>query len=349
MPLADRLSAALQSQWWQSRPRWPAQLLRPLALLVQVLSRWHRWRQSGPQRHTVFSVPVIVVGNLIVGGAGKTPTAIALLQWLQSRGWHPGLVSRGYGRLGDQPLDVDRGVCARAGGDEPLLIHLRTGVPVRVGRDRLQVAKDLVVSHPEVDILVSDDGLQHWRLPRDLQILVFDHRGTGNGLTLPAGPLRQPLPRQVPPRTLVLYNADRPSTPLPGSVARRGLAGAQPLQDWWSGGSPSAAVLRDLAARSQAAPLLAAAGMAEPERFFSMLETAGVHIVRLPLPDHADFAERRWPAGTPELLLTEKDAVKLIPGQVGGTRIWVVTLDFQLPPDFTDALTRALPRRSPLQ
>jgi tetraacyldisaccharide 4'-kinase len=222
-------------------------------------------------------------------------------------------------------------------GDEPLLIHQRTGVPVWVGRRRALAAAALCAAHPEVDVLVSDDGLQHAALARDLDIIVFDERGIGNGLRLPAGPLRQALPAQVPARTLVLYNAAAPTTPLPGALMARQLGQAVPLADWRSANRAAAVPLAKLQRQGQP-PLLAAAGVASPERFFGMLEAAGLVITRLPLPDHHAYDTIPWPAGTRDVLTTEKDATKLQPGRLGDTRIWVVGLDFTLPVAFTAAL-----------
>jgi tetraacyldisaccharide 4'-kinase len=232
-------------------------------------------------------------------------------------------------------------------GDEPLLMHLRTGVPVAVARQRLLAAQALLKAHPEVNIIVSDDGLQHWRLPRDVQVLVFDGRGVGNGLLLPAGPLRQPLPDTLAPTQLVLYNAEHASTRLPGAMAQRGLSGALSLAAWWQGEPSSQAQLDQLAQTSGQSKLLAVAGMADPERFFTMLEHSGCRIQRWPLADHANFTPLPWPADATDVLLTEKDAVKLLPGAVGSTRVWVVTLDFQLPPEFTAALDQLLPQPGP--
>lgn len=318
------------------------QLLQPLATLYAGLAAAHRrWqRRTAP---VTLGRPVIVVGNLVLGGAGKTPTVIALIDWLRQQGWQPGVVSRGYGRADDQALiEVRTDSTAVQVGDEPLLIHRRTGAPLVVGRDRVAAARMLLAQHPEVDILLSDDGLQHHRLPRDVEVVVFDGRGAGNGLTLPAGPLRQRLPRALPPQMLVLYNAVQASTPLPGALAQRRLAGALPLADWWRGHVADTQPLSTLQGR----PLLAAAGMGDPERFFGMLEQAGLTIDRLPLPDHASFHPLPWPVGTGDVLVTEKDAVKLRPDQVGATRVWVVALDFELPPEFTEALRQRLPPRA---
>ncbi len=322
-------------QAWLSRGAL-ACLLWPLSLLYRLL-RALAERSITP---AVLDVPVIVVGNLIVGGAGKTPTVLALLALLRQQGWTPGVVSRGYGRDADDLLEVSDDADAHRCGDEPLLLHRRGRVPVVVGRDRVAAARLLRRRHPSVDVIVSDDGLQHRRLPRDAQLIVFDERGIGNGWLLPAGPLREPFAPAPPPRSVVLYNAAAPSTPWPGWPVRRALAGVLPLADWWAG-SRTGLPLDTLRGRR----LLAAAGIARPQRFFEMLRAAGLEIDERPLPDHHDFAELPWPAGTPEVVLTEKDAVKLRPERAGTTRVWVAALDFALDPAAAAALLALLPRR----
>lgn len=320
-----------------------AQLLRPLGALYGLLSSAHAALYRWGWRHTEsLPVPVIVVGNWIVGGAGKTPTTLALLQLLREQGIAAGVISRGYGR--DESLSgpvhlVRRESRAREAGDEPLLIHLRSGAPVAVGRDRVAAARALLAAHPGLQLLISDDGLQHWRLPRALSVLVFDERGLGNGRLLPAGPLRQNRPLSSEPQ-IVLYNAPAPSTPLTGHLGRRRLAGAVRLQDWWQGQPASPQALQALRGRE----LLAAAGLAQPQRFFGMLREQGLQIRELALSDHHDFATLPWPADTPELLITEKDAVKLDPTRLGATQAWVVALDFRPDESFERALLAQLPR-----
>jgi tetraacyldisaccharide 4'-kinase len=281
-----------------------------------------------------------VVGNLIVGGAGKTPTVLALVSMLRQAGWRPGIISRGYGRRDESSLrEIQREDQAADVGDEPLLLHRRSGVPVVVGRDRAAAARQLRTAHPDVDIVVSDDGLQHLALHRDLELIVFDERGIGNGWLLPAGPLREPFAARPGERQMVIYNAPAPSTPWPGHLARRRLGGAVDLPAWWAGEPGDAARLDDLRGRQ----VVAAAGMAYPTRFFDMLRARGLQIDPLPLPDHFDFARLPWPEGTPEVLLTEKDAVKLAPERMGRTRVWVVTLDFDVDPGFKRQLLSSLP------
>ena len=299
---------------------------------------------------------MIVVGNVIVGGAGKTPTVIALVELLRRWGHSPGIVSRGHGR---DAADVQLLVAASAPtadpacfGDEPLLMHRRTGAPIAVARQRREAGLRLLAAHGEVDVLIADDGLQHHALARDIELVVFDGRGLGNGQVLPAGPLRErradvwPAPGGRGPARFVLVNGRwpaPPALPLPAPaercwIAERALGGAVELAAWQRGAPADAATLDALRGR----PLLAAAGIGDPERFFSMLEARGLLIERLPLPDHASFDPLPWDASTREVVVTEKDAVKLARRTPPDLRVWVVTLDFGLPDGLANALRDAL-------
>ncbi len=333
-------SAHLQRAW---RGRGPlACALLPLAALYGAVTALRRaFYRIGWLRSTRLPVPVIIVGNLLAGGAGKTPTVIAVVALLRRHGYTPGIVSRGYGRSGDAFADVTPETPVAKAGDEPLLLRLRTGAPVMVGRDRAGAGLELLRRHPHVDIIVSDDGLQHLALARDAQVLVFDERGAGNGWLLPAGPLREAIPADVPPRSVVLYNASSASTRLNGTLAQRSLAGAVGLQAWWQGEAATMDALAALRGR----PLIAAAGVARPGRFFEMLRSAGLAFAALPLPDHHDFTTLPWPPETPNVIATEKDAVKLDPARMGATRVWVAALDFAPGAVFDAALVALLPPR----
>lgn len=338
MDTSDRFALRLQRAWLSRGPLAFAML--PLAAVFAMLTAARRaMYRLGLLRSERLDVPVVVVGNLIAGGAGKTPTTLALIDLLRRHGWQPGIVSRGHGRSSTGIVHVQPDTPATQGGDEPVLLRLRSNVPVSVGEDRVAAARSLRQRHPEVDVLVCDDGLQHLRLARDAQVLVFDERGAGNGWALPAGPLRDPLPSRVPPRSLVLYNAPSPSTPLTGHLAQRALAGAVSLQGWWRGEAASMAVLEGLRGR----PVLAAAGLAQPARFFAMLREQGLTIVEHPLPDHHAFADLAWPAGFTDVVITEKDAVKIRPERAGAARLWVAALDFALPAAFEQELLALLP------
>jgi tetraacyldisaccharide 4'-kinase len=336
MSAARRLAARIQAAWGHRGPL--AWTLRPLSWLYATLARTHQALYTlGLRRRHHLPRPVIVIGNVIAGGAGKTPTAIATIRALQAAGERPGLVSRGYGRQGQRVSEVRADSRAQAVGDEPLLIHLRTGVPVVVGRDRVAAGRTLLARHPEVTVILCDDGLQHARLARDIEVLVFDERGIGNGWWLPAGPLRDRPDRRA---DLVLYNASHPSTPRPGWLARRGLGRAVPLAAWWAG-SRQGHRIAELAGRR----VLAVAGIAHPTRFFEMLAAQGLRVDPCPLPDHHVLTVAPW-AGHPaeQVLLTEKDAVKLRPGDAlaDDPRLHVVTLDFEPDPEYHLAVQRLL-------
>lgn len=339
MSFAERL----QRDWWLPRLTPLTASLLPLTALYALLAGLPRWAyRRGWRRPATLPVPVVVVGNQIVGGAGKTPTVIALVDALRRAGWTPGVISRGYGRADDGVALVAATSPATDVGDEPLLIHLRTRSPVAVARDRVAAAQALCTVHPTVDVLLSDDGLQHHRLPRCAQVLVFDDRGAGNGWQLPAGPLRQPLARELPASTVVLYNAPAATTRLAGWPVARRLSGAVSLHDWWQGRPATPAALEALRGR----PLLAVAGMAHPNRFFESLAAQGLKVNRCPLPDHHAYATLPWAPDTADVIVTEKDAVKLRAERVGSTRVWVAALDFDLPTGFTEALLRLLPPRT---
>lgn len=249
----------------------------------------------------------LVVGNAIVGGAGKTPTTIAIAQHLSARGLRVGVVSRGHGRNSREVQSVNATDDAAQVGDEPLLIARATGVPVYVAPRRWDAATALLSAHPQTQVIVCDDGLQHYALHRDLEICVFDDRGIGNGWLLPSGPLREPWPRtplacvgQSDDRLLVLHTGDRPA--FAGYRAQRRLA--------------SQAVAADASVvelRSLTGPVLALAGIAQPEVFFASLRALGLVLDKtLALSDHFDFA--RLDTTTLQgyqVLCTEKDAVKL--------------------------------------
>ena len=250
-------------------------------------------------------VPVVVVGNVVAGGAGKTPVVIALVDYLQSRGLRPGVVSRGYGRQADDCRLVTSDALPRNVGDEPLLIHRRTGAPVAVAASRARAANALLAAHPDLDLLICDDGLQHLALHRDIEICLFDDRGIGNGLLLPAGPLREPWPRSV---DLIVSSGLLPGGAMVYRMQRT-------LAEHGVRADGSRLALASLVAKEGQSPpeLTALAGTAQPPAFFRMLRARGLHLSRtVALPDHADFDTAPWQIHSDSLVLcTEKDAVKL--------------------------------------
>lgn len=279
--------------------------LWPVSLLYGALTEMRRYlyRREIFTVHRV-SVPVIVVGNVVVGGAGKTPVVMALLQHFQSRGVMAGVVSRGYGRQGKDCREVFADSVPSDAGDEPILIKRITGAPVFVAPARIDAARALLTAHPDVEVVICDDGLQHFGLHRDIDICVFDERGTGNGFFLPAGPLRERWPR---PTDLVLA---------PESLRlAEGFHLWRDLADEAQRADGTRVALQDLRGSQQrdGTPLWAVAGIAQPEIFFAMLRARGLQLARAEaLPDHAEFAGSEWiNAGAHTLLCTEKDAVKL--------------------------------------
>lgn len=275
-----------------------------------------------------IGVPVVVVGNLYVGGTGKTPLTIELVRALHRRGWQPGVVSRGYGGAARTVRLVGVGDRAEECGDEPLLIAQATGAPVAIGRQRAEAARHLLREHRNCDVIVADDGLQHWQLGRDLEVAVLDERGIGNGWLLPAGPLREPASRLTQVDAVVLRDTSPVAVKGPPSFSLHSRLAAEvhKLDD------PAHTLpLADLAKRQAARSLTitAAAGIAVPDRFFALLRNAGIEFEPLPLPDHHDFRNNPFNGLRTQLvLITEKDAVKCarIEGLRRDPRIWVAPL-----------------------
>lgn len=286
---------------WQSRGPL-ARLLWPIASVFGALAALRRLAYRQGWRATVrLPVTVIVVGNVVAGGAGKTPVVMALVQHLQKRGHRPGVVARGHGRTTTHCQPVLAHSDPALAGDEPVLVARSTGAPVWVGRDRPAAAQALLAAHPEVDVIVSDDGLQHLALGRDMEVCVFDDRGVGNGLLLPAGPLREPWPRPV---DLVLHTGAQPA--FAGHRATRRLADHAVRADG------TRQPLRALGAPG-AQPVLALAGIAQPQAFFAMLRDNGLTLAKtISFPDHYGFDSviHNEYEGY-RLICTEKDAVKL--------------------------------------
>lgn len=291
--------------WYgQGTPPLYSQLLTPLYAAAIGLRR-ALYRRGWRKRHSI-AVPVVVVGNLTAGGAGKTPLTIALVRKLQDAGWKPGVATRGYGRSQDQVARwIESGTTPELGGDEPVLIAHKTGAPVRVDRDRVAAARALLQAG--CDIVVCDDGLQHYRLQRDIEIEVVDgHRRYGNGRLLPAGPLREPVARgrECDFRVINLGQASDVGEVQAGFgewAMRLRIDSAQPLQ----GGRARA--LRSFAGQR----VHAVAGISHPQRFFDMLRAHGIGVVPHAFPDHHRYRAADLSFGSElPVLMTEKDAVK---------------------------------------
>ena len=287
--------ASLQQAWLQRGTL--AWLLSPVSAIYGALTAIRRsLYANGVLRAERLGRPVVVVGNVIAGGSGKTPVVMAIVRHLEARGVKAGVVSRGYGRATVDCREVFTDSNPRAVGDEPALIRRSTGAPVFVARRRAEAARALLARHPDVRVIVSDDGLQHLAMARDVEICVFDDRGIGNGWLLPAGPLREPWPRLC---DLVLHTGAHPA--FAGFTARRALEGHALHRDG------SRIPLDALPGRK----LAAVAAIAKPDAFFQMLREHAVPLAQcIGLPDHFDFEGWDPPEGH-TLLCTEKDAVKL--------------------------------------
>lgn len=338
----------LQRLWFQRRPK-PALwflawllcwlVLWPLHLLF-VLGSAGRRRWAARQR---LPVPVVVVGNLIVGGAGKTPLTLALAEQLRAQGWQPGIVSRGYGAdLGAAVRAVTADSRPQEVGDEPCLLARRSACPLWVGRDRAAAGRALLAAHPEVDVLLCDDGLQHYRLARDVEIAVFDARGVGNGWRLPLGPLREPLSR------LTRVDAVVGNGCVVDALARGRPAFTMTLQtdDFYHLGSPQQRCpAAELAARLTGKNVHALAGIGHPERFFATLRALGLQFEAHAFADHQPYRMADLAFGPQAvLLMTEKDAVKCaaLPLSEAVAEAWVLPVTAQLPPALMDLIVEKL-------
>lgn len=320
-------AARLRQAWQQRGPL--ALLLWPLTLPYRLLTALRRaLYRTGLLKQHRLPVPVIVVGNVIVGGAGKTPVTLALLQHLRAAGWRPGVISRGYGRQTISCRPALPTSSAAEVGDEPLLIARSAGVPVYVARRRADAGRALLAAHPEVNILVCDDGLQHLQLARDVEVCVFNDEGIGNGWLLPAGPLREPWPRAV---DLVLHAGAAPGGSAPQFPLSRRLADHAVDA---KGRQLPLAQLRGL-------KLHALAAIARPQDFFAMLRAQGLPpATEEALPDHYDFSSWKRPSDTRLIpICTEKDAVKLWPAHPGAL---AVPLRLDIPAAFFAALDARL-------
>lgn len=288
----------LERVWYRPAP--PPPWLRPLsAVYGTVAQRVAERRRRLAQR---LPVPVIVVGNVTVGGTGKTPCVLGLAALLQRLGHRPGLVSRGYGGRGPFPCEVSPDSDPRRCGDEPVLIAQRSGLPMMVAPDRVTAARALLQRHPDIDVLLCDDGLQHYALARDLEVCVIDGaRGYGNGYLLPAGPLREPAARAAQAQLLLVNGADA------AAYGERALRFDLVLQD---AVNLATGERRSLAAFAGEI-VDAVAGIGHPARFFASLRGCGLRLREHAFADHHAYrpADLAFPGGAP-LLMTEKDAVK---------------------------------------
>ncbi len=327
MPPSKR---SVENIWRRRGPL--AWLLLPVGGLFFVVAALRRWLyRLGALGSHHLSVPVVVVGNITAGGSGKTPLAIWLAEELRRRGRRPGVVSRGYGGSAQGVRKVSRGDTPDVVGDEPLLLARRAGCPVFVGCDRVAAGRALLVEHPECDVIISDDGLQHYRLARDVEIVVVDRRGFRNGWPLPAGPLREPIAR--------LNSVD--------AVVANGWTGQAGFRMTLTGDrfirldGGEARAAGDLAGKR----LHAVAGIGEPQRFFDHLAALGLRFEAHAFPDHHVYTAADLALDGDAILTTEKDAVKF--GALATLPVWVLPVDANVTPDLAQFILEKIDGRPP--
>jgi len=324
------LRRSVERQWY-SRPDW-LWLFWPLSVLFRLLSDRRRKRLSRTSYKS--ALPVVIVGNISVGGTGKTPALIAFAKSLQDRGFHPVVISRGYGADGSSVRQVPPRASAAEFGDEPVLIAAATGLPVLVGANRVAVVQ-YVERHHSGDVILSDDGLQHYQLGRDWEIAVVDAaRRLGNGYCLPLGPLRE-APQRLQEVDAVLLN------------------GGDIRADWLPSGKTYPMTLRPVAWRHILSGELRAlsalrldgataiAGIGNPQRFFATLRELGFRGTRQEFPDHHSFTPADFSRfGDGLMLMTEKDAVKVQP--FAAASWWALVVEAQMPDEVIDRLCHRL-------
>jgi tetraacyldisaccharide 4'-kinase len=293
-----QLKKLIESRWYSDLP--PPFWLLPFSWLYGFIARRRRARLSAQAQRV--SVPVIVVGNISLGGTGKTPFVIWLVERLREWGYTPGVISRGYGGTAAQyPMTVHGETKAEYCGDEPLLMARRLKVPLVIDPDRSAAARFLLQQNPDVDVLVADDGLQHYRLARDLEICIVDgKRGLGNGALLPAGPLREePSRLREVPLTVVNGGGWHGQSEMHATMQLR----MNQAHDFFGGSEPMSRFKRQA--------VHAVAGIGHPERFFAQLRWQGIEVIPHAFPDHHKFTARDLNFGDSRpVLMTEKDAVK---------------------------------------
>jgi tetraacyldisaccharide 4'-kinase len=346
-------------------------LLWPLSKLFGLfVSSKNALRDLGIGVGNPFSVPIIIVGNLRVGGTGKTPIVIALAERLRARGFYPGIISRGYGGRShsrqSNPMQVNSKSDPAVVGDEPVLMAQRTqgAVPIWVCPKRRKSIRALLNANPEVNVIISDDGLQHQDLTRwaareggrDIEIVVRDQRGEGNGLLLPAGPLRERADRD---RDITLVTGSNQGTDSTADVSdalqyiadRPAFTLLPKLEFGYPLGDPSRAVsLKALFAQKDNTPITAIAAIGNPQRFFdgiqSLLPQPSAAFKGIALPDHGHIDAALLAALDAKcILITEKDAVKC--AHIDDRRIWVVPMQLTLPDVLMDWIESILRRPDP--
>lgn len=335
------MSGRLIDRLWYGKGR-PLALLAPLAWLYRILSESRR-RKASRARNERLPVPVVVVGNITVGGTGKSPLTARLVQCMQAEGWKPVILSRGYGGKSDRyPLQVTENTPASVCGDEPLMLALATGCPVVVDPDRCRGAH-WAMAQRLGDVLICDDGLQHYRLPRDIELAVFDAgRGVGNGAIIPVGPLREPVERLSSVDFVILNGAVFPD----GGEQLDEFAGVDHPEIHAMALKPSSLV--NLNSGQILAPdelrgkaVRAVAGIGNPSRFFDTLRNLGARVTEAAFPDHHHFKPENLGSSAGEwLVMTAKDAVKC--RGFAPDNAWVLTVEASLSDPFEQRFVERL-------
>jgi tetraacyldisaccharide 4'-kinase len=338
LSLEERLTSA-----WQRDSLWLKALL-PLAWLFGAIAALRRHYLETKYNSGCFRAPLIVVGNISVGGSGKTPLIVALVSALRQRGYHPGVVSRGYGGVAaSYPLAVTADSDVSQSGDEPLLIARLAGCPVVVGADRTAAANYLLDNYP-CDLVLSDDGLQHYRLHRDIEIVVVDgQRGLGNGRRLPAGPLREGPDRLLQADFVVVNSAENiAALELPVTSVEVMQIALRQFTQLNSGISQS---IEEWMQAYGASPVHAVAAIGNPQRFALTLQQFGLQVDLHGVDDHRPLAsdDLNFNDHFP-VVITAKDAVKLSAGAALSDKVWVLDIEAEIDSDFVDRLAAQLAR-----
>ncbi|MBE0484529.1 tetraacyldisaccharide 4'-kinase [Marinobacter sp.] len=341
------MSAGLIERLWYQQGK-PLAVLSPLAWLYRTVAESKR-RKAWQARNEPLPVPVVVVGNITAGGTGKSPLTARLVQRMQQEGWRPVILSRGYGGKSDRyPLLVSHTTPATVSGDEPLMLALATSCPVVVDPDRCRGAH-WALEQQLGDVLICDDGLQHYRLPRDIELAVFDdRRGVGNGALIPVGPLREPVSRLATVDFVVLNGAEFP----PSGQQIDEFAGIEHPDIHAMALRPSSLVnlnsgetLTPGALQGQS--VRAVAGIGNPSRFFDTLRSLGARVQEAPYADHHRFRPQDLGSRPGEwLVMTAKDAVKC--RDFAPDNAWVLTVDACLSEPFEHRFLERLRRCSKL-
>jgi tetraacyldisaccharide 4'-kinase len=326
-------------QAWYKKAGWLI-LLWPLAFLFQILAGVRRSLQQVKSRPPELTVPVVVIGNISAGGTGKTPLLIALTQQLKAEGFSPGVISRGYGGQGaNYPMQVSASENPAIAGDEPVLIARKTDCPVVIDPDR-SAALNYLLETNNVDVVLSDDGLQHYKLYRDIEVAVVDgQRLFGNGLCLPAGPLREPVKRLMNSDFVVLNGAAESALPIlepavqmtmePKILVNLATGEKRPF-----GGAPF----------NMGNKIQVVSGIGNPKRFYNVLEKLPYPIMPMAFPDHHQFSESDFQSDEFDehqpVVMTEKDAIKC--ESFAKNNFWYLQAEVSLPDSFLEEFTKKL-------